>query len=501
VLKLTEFSCVGDVCGDIFIHPLSPIWLDKLTSNLFQGDVMVPANMRSLAATVLLFAAILFVELFGIPGTDLTHPQQITAAILVVAAVLWVTEWVSLFVVSFVILALEVVWLLPEVNAISEAELKSSVFFSPFFSNIILLFMGGFVLSSLMQKYGLDIRFAQAVLKRTKGIPSLTLLGIILACSFLSMWISNTATTAMMLTMVFPLLKKIPEGHPFRKALVLCIPFACNLGGIGTPIGTPPNAIALSYLTKHGFEISFAKWMMLTAPFLIVFIVVLWQMLMRVFPAGDLKIDLPERKTGDFTLKHWAALSIFVITALGWFFASKLGVATGTVGLFPIVVCFWFGLLSTSDFRELPWDVLYMVAGGMALGVALSVTGLGSVLINSLPLSGSPLLLLAVTAAVAGGMSTVMSNTATAGLVIPLVMNLPFEDDAILTLVTALALMCSMAMALPVSTPPNAIAFSSRAISSKDMMITGGSLTLIGYVLIAFAGPVYWRFVLSFISV
>lgn len=461
---------------------------------------MATANMRSLAATALLIIAILFIELFGIPGTGLSHPQQITAAILVVAAVLWVTEWVSLFVVSFLILALEIVWLLPSLTA-TGVEVKSSVFFSPFFSNIILLFLGGFVLSSLMQKYGLDIRFAQSILRRTKGMPSLTLLGIILACSFLSMWISNTATTAMMLTMVFPLIKRIPDEHPFRKALVLCIPFACNLGGIGTPIGTPPNAIALTYLTKAGYTISFAKWMILTLPFLVVFLVLLWQMLLRLFPPGDLKLEVPERHTGDFGPKHWGALAIFVITALGWFFASKLGLATGTVGLFPIIVAFWFGLLSTNDFRDLPWDVLYMVSGGLALGVALNITGLGEVLVSALPLDGSPWVLLAITAAVAGAMSTVMSNTATAGLVIPLVMNLPFKDNYILSLVVALALMCSMAMALPVSTPPNAIAFSSRAINSKDMMITGGLITIVGFILIALVGPMYWKFVLSMMGV
>ncbi|WP_075185189.1 SLC13 family permease [Teredinibacter haidensis] len=462
---------------------------------------MATANMRSLAATVLLFAAILFTELFGIPGVNLTHAQEITAAILIVAAVLWVSEWVSLFVVSFMILALEIVWLLPALHDLGNTSLKTSIFFSPFFSNIILLFLGGFVLSSLMQKYGLDIRFAQLILRRTKGLPSLTLLGIILACSFLSMWISNTATTAMMLTMVFPLIKKIPEGNPFRKALVLCIPFACNLGGIGTPIGTPPNAIALSYLTQHGYTISFAKWMILTFPFLIFFLFLLWQMLLRLFPAGDLRLEVPERHTGKFGLKHWAAVAVFATTAMGWFFASKLGLATGTVGLFPVIVCFWFGLLSTQDFRDLPWDVLYMVSGGLALGVALNITGLGEVMINALPLEGSPVVLLMITAAVAGAMSTVMSNTATAGLVIPLVMNLPFENEFILALVVALALMCSMAMALPVSTPPNAIAFSSRAISSKDMILTGGIITLVGYVCVAFFGPMYWQFVLSIMGV
>ncbi|SMF30453.1 solute carrier family 13 (sodium-dependent dicarboxylate transporter), member 2/3/5 [Alteromonadaceae bacterium Bs31] len=462
---------------------------------------MVNANMRSLAATILLVFAIVFIELFGIPGANLTHPQEITAAILLVAAVLWISEWVSLFVVSFLILGLEIVWLLPAIHGSGEVDVNSKIFFAPFFSNIILLFMGGFVLSSLMQKYGLDIRFAQMILRRTKGVPSLTLLGIILACSFLSMWISNTATTAMMLTMVFPLIKKIPDEHPFRKALVLCIPFACNLGGIGTPIGTPPNAIALSYLTKAGYNISFFNWMVLTLPFLIIFLFFLWQMLLRLFPAGDLKLEVPERHTGEFGLTHWAALAVFVITALGWFFSSQLGLATGTVGLFPIIVCFWFGLLKTKDFRDLPWDVLYMVSGGLALGVALNITGLGQVLIQALPLEGSPLVLLIITAAVAAIMSTVMSNTATAGLVIPLVMNLPLESDFMLALVTALALMCSMAMALPVSTPPNAIAFSSRAINSRDMMITGGLITIVGYVLVSALGPTYWRFVISVMGI
>ncbi|MGL1957094.1 MAG: SLC13 family permease [Colwellia sp.] len=461
---------------------------------------MSKTNKNSLFATCLLFFLFFFTEFFGLPFANLTRPQEITTMILIVAAILWVTEWVSLFVVSFLILALEIVWLLPALNVLG-IDVNSSVFFSPFFSNIILLFMGGFVLSSLMQKYGLDIRFAQTILKKTKGDPSYTLLGIIFACAFLSMWISNTATTAMMLTLVFPLIKRIPENNLFSKALVLSIPFACNLGGIGTPIGTPPNAIALTYLTEYGYNITFSTWMLLTLPFLIVFLLFLWRLLIKLFPPGDLTLDVPERQVGSLGPKHWVAISIFVATALGWFFSSKLGVATGTIGLFPLIVCFWFGLLDTKDFRELPWDVLFMVSGGLALGVALKVTGLGEVMIHLLPLDQSPWVLLVIIALVAGVMSTVMSNTATAGLVIPLVMNLPFDSDYMLILVVALALMCSMAMALPVSTPPNAIAFSSRAIKSKDMILTGGAITLLGYFLISFLGPMYWKFILSIITI
>jgi sodium-dependent dicarboxylate transporter 2/3/5 len=453
---------------------------------------------KQVLATSLLVLMILMVQTLGIPGTDLTVSQSITAAILIIAAILWVTEWVSLFVVSFLILALELVWLMPALEADGITVVTAS-FFSPFFSNLILLFLGGFVLSSLMQKYGLDIRFAQWILRQTKGNPSQTLLGIILACSFLSMWISNTATTAMMLTMVFPLVRRIADNQPFRKALVLAIPFACNLGGIGTPIGTPPNAIALTYLAQKGITLSFTQWILLTMPFLIIFLLMLWQGLLRLYPVGDLKLDIPERVVGDFTGKHWFALAVFIATAIGWLVGGNFGYATGTIALFPIIIVFWFGLLDTNDFRGLPWDVLYMVSGGLALGVALNVTGLGSVLVNLLPLGASPWTLMAVAGLVAVVMSTVMSNTATAGLFIPLVMNLDFEQDYMLALVLTLALMCSMAMALPVSTPPNAIAFSSRAINTKDMVITGGLISIVGFAIVMAIGPLYWAWMLTWI--
>lgn len=450
-------------------------------------------NKKS-GAAMFVIAVIAFIELFGLPGFNLTPAQEITAAILIIAAVLWISEWVPLFVVSFLILALEIVWLFPELQALDLAA-SANIFFGSFFSNIILLFLGGFILSSLMQKYGLDLKFAQAILKRTHGNANLTLLGIIAACAFLSMWISNTATTAMMLTIIFPLLKHIPKEHSFRLALVLSIPFACNIGGIGTPIGTPPNAIALSYLGKMGIQLSFGKWMLLTMPFLLFFLVFLWQLLIRLYPAKGLVLTLEERSTGVMGTKHYVAISIFLLTALGWFFGGYFGLKTGTVALFPLIASFWLGLLDTSDFRKLPWDILYIISGGLALGVALNTSGLGSVLISSLPAEPMTILILGVITAAA--MSTVMSNTATAGLVIPLVSSLNVGSELLISLVVALAITCSMAMALPVTTPPNAIAFSSRAIKTKDMMVSGGIMTIVGVISVMVFGPSYWKLIIG----
>ncbi|WP_096084408.1 SLC13 family permease [Agaribacterium haliotis] len=445
-------------------------------------------NQKIMAAAFVALV-IMLVELIGIPGFELTRAQEITAAILIIAAVLWISEWVPLFVVSFLILALEIVWLLPSLKSL-ELATSNTIFYSAFFSDIILLFLGGFVLSSLMQKYGLDLKFAQAILKRTGGHANLTLLGIILACAFLSMWISNTATTAMMLTIVFPLIKRIPSEHPFRIALVLSIPFACNIGGIGTPIGTPPNAIALSYLAQLDISLSFAQWMMLTMPFLVFFLVFLWQLLARLYPAKGLVLSIESRHEDEFSVKHGAALAVFVVTALGWFFGKQLGLSTGTVALFPVVVCFWFGLLDTADFRKLPWDILYIISGGLALGIALKSSGLDSVIVSSLP--SEPVTIMLVGVLLAAVMSTVMSNTATAGLVIPLVMSLDISTGLIVALVVSLAMTCSMAMALPVTTPPNAIAFSSQAVRGKDMMLAGGIMTVVGVAAVILFGRPYW---------
>lgn len=420
-----------------------------------------------------------------------TEPQLKTVLILLLAAVLWVSEWIPLFIVSFIILALELIWLSPSVTALG-LSVSDSMFYAPFFSNIILLFMGGFVLSSIMQKASLDARFAHWILRITKGEPSTTLLGIIGACAFLSMWMSNTATTAMMLTLVLPLIKRLRPDAPFRIGLVLSIPLACNLGGIGTPIGTPPNAIAMSYLAAKGIEVSFLKWMILTVPFLLLALGVLWFSLMKIYPAKDIKLELKEVTEDPFNARQWITIGIFISTVLGWLIGGQFGLKTGTVALFPIIAAFWLGLLDQSDFRSLPWDVLFMVAGGIALGVAIDITDLGSVIVSALPIAGSFQILVVVLIIVTAVLGTVMSNTATAGLLIPIVVSFSLPTNQLLVLILAITLNCSTAMVLPVSTPPNAIAFSSGVIHVKDLARMGLLMVFLGVVTAFSFGPLYW---------
>ncbi|TCS40347.1 SLC13 family permease [Reinekea marinisedimentorum] len=455
---------------------------------------LLPHRYKIFATLALIIALIL-------PSTglaELSHlndAQTKTVAILLLAAVLWVTEWVPLFVVSFIILALELIWLMPSVQALDIAA-SDSLFFSPFFSNIILLFMGGFVLSSIMQKAALDSRLAFWILKLTKGEPKITLLGIIAGCIFLSMWMSNTATAAMMLTMILPLTKQLRFDSPFRVGLILAIPLSCNLGGMGTPIGTPPNAIAMSYLTAKGIDVSFLEWIILTMPFLLITAGVLWLGILKVYPPGNDVLEMSEAKIEPFRARQWFTLFIFVFTVIGWLIGGQFGLKTGTIALFPIIASFWLGLLDQSDFRALPWDVLFMVSGGIALGVAIDISDLGQVILSFLPATGSFEMLVALMVMVGAVLGTVMSNTATAGLLIPIVVSLALPTNQLLVMVLAITLNCSTAMILPISTPPNAIAFGSGMIGVKDIARMGILMNVLGIILAITIGPIYWFLVL-----
>jgi len=424
----------------------------------------------------------LFAGLFG-----LDHAQSIALSVLIIAALLWVTEWVPLYVTSLIILFLQIAWLLPVMNP-SAGKAERQVFLSPFFSDIILLFMGGFVLAAMLHKYNLDNRIANWLLKKTGTKPSRILFGIMLVSAVLSMWMSNTATTAMMFAIILPIISNIPETSRFSKGLALSIPFACNLGGLGTPIGTPPNAIAMSYMVEKGVSVTFGEWMMVSVPLMIVLLIVVWFIILKMYPPGDLVITFSETQSSDMSSKHWAIILLFCLTIIGWLTTKQHGFSIGTVSLIPVIGTFGFGLLEVRDFKRLPWDVLFMVGGGICLGVGLKQSGLTGEIVDVIPLQIGFLSVLFAFLCLAAVMTTFMSNTATANLLIPIAISLNFEACLF---VIPIALVCSTAMAMPISTPPNAIAFGSGLLESQDMIRPGILITIISIMLILLLGLFY----------
>ena len=463
--------------------------------NPFQGGI--PPEIRKLFCFFIALVAISIGSVVIAPlghAMGMSQPAAIALTILIAGAALWITEAVPLFVTSLLILLLCIVWLLPEIQT-AEAPLTSSVFLSPFFSDIILLFLGGFVLSTALHKFRLDEQMARLIIRRCGSSIDRLLLGIMGTTAFLSMWLSNTATAAMMLALVLPILRSVPEGSNLRKIMILSIPLSANAGGLGTPIGSPPNAIAMQYLDQIGLAPSFPLWMAIGVPGAAGLVLVAWFLLRLFYRSTDQLKDL-EFEPLDIGCSPSVVLVITgtLVTILGWLTGNWHGLSTGTVALFPLILFFGAGVLNVRDLRSMSWDVLLVMGGGLCLGTAISLSGLATWIVESLPSDSlGAYAMLCVFCVLACGMSTIMSNTATANLLMPILLGLHIEPRSPIFL--GVAFSCSLAMALPISTPPNAMAFSSGEIRSGDLLKPGLLMSVIGVASILTIGYWWWDLV------
>lgn len=348
----------------------------------------------------------------------------------------------------------------------------------------IILFLGGFILAIAATKSGLDVWMAKAMIKPFGKKSENVLLGFLLITGIFSMFISNTATAAMMLTFLTPVFKALPANGKGRIALTMAIPIGANLGGMGTPIGTPPNAFAYKVLndpTGMNLDISFGHWMAVMVPLVIVLLIIAWFLLRKLFPFSQKTIEL--HIEGD--MKHnWRSVVVgatFFVTIVLWIFGKQIGINANTVAMLPIAVFAFSGVISAKDLQQIDWGVIWMVAGGFALGLAMNGTGLAKVAVESIPFgSWSPIVILIISGLVCYFLSNFISNTATAALLIPILsvvcsgmgdkLNIIGGDPTILV---GIAVAASAAMSLPISTPPNAIAYSTGLINQKDMAKTG----------------------------
>ena len=358
---------------------------------------------------------------------------------------------------------------------------------------IIMLFIGGFILAIAASKTGLDLYLARVMLKPFGKNPKFVLLGFLMVTGIFSMFLSNTATAAMMLTFLGPVLKSLPADGKGKTALALAIPIAANIGGMGTPIGTPPNAIALKYMSEIGINVGFGQWMAFMIPFTILLLFIAWFMLIKLFPFKAKTIEL--NIEGELK-KDWRSIVVyitFICTVLLWVLDKATGVNANVVAMLPVGVCAIIGVLTKRDLEEISWSVLWMVAGGFALGVALSETGLAQTLINAIPFGDWPAVVMVVgSGLICYVMANFISHTATANLLVPIlaavgasaavVTNLA-PLGGVSTLLIGVAIGSSLGMVLPISTPPNAIAASTGMIEQKDMIKTGLIMGVIGLVL------------------
>lgn len=445
--------------------------------------------MIALAGFVLPF----FIHLEGL--SDAGHRLL---SIFLLAVILWVTEAIPLYATSSAVILLLVLmlstasesltWGIPE--GFAKGAPDYSVYFNSLANKVLILFLGGFCLADGAAKYGVDRNLAAMMLKPFGKRPSLVLLGLMLITGILSMWMSNTATCATIMAVVLPLIHRLPEGDRFRTALALGVPFAANIGGIGTPVGTPPNAIALAAL-KGTASCSFVQWMTFAMPFAIILLGLGWLVLICLFPSKSKTFEVGMKSKWIKSPKAFIYYVTAATTVLLWVTENLHGINSYTVGLIPVTVLLATGVFDTDDFKALDWHVLWLVAGGIALGVGVAQTGFDAWVVGLVDWSGMGGIKLLGGMALAGLLlGTFISHSAAANLLAPMAMAVAMNTGtSTLQAVAYIAVGSSIAMALPISTPPNAIAYGSRAIQTKHMALAGGLIGSLGWVLLFFLMP------------
>jgi solute carrier family 13 (sodium-dependent dicarboxylate transporter), member 2/3/5 len=444
-----------------------------------------------------------------------------TAAVGALMAIWWVTEAIPIPATALLPLALFPSLAILDINAAA----------APYANPVIFLFMGGFMIAQAMQKWNLHKRIALMVILAVGTEPVRLIGGFMLAAAFLSMWVSNTATAVMMLpiglSVVDLALKEKPPGQRdpgdsnFAICLMLGIAYACSIGGLGTLIGTPPNALLAGYMIEtYGVQIGFGEWMLLGVPLVAIGLPLSWLILTRIaypitlkgIPGGGEAIRSELRRLGGWTRGERRVGVIFVLAAFAWIFRPVLetwipGLSDTSIAIGAALLLFLIPVdLSAGRFtldwetaRGLPWDVLVLFGGGLSLAAAISQSGLASWIgvsmagLQVLPTIG---LILAV-ALVVIFLTELTSNTATAAAFLPILGSLAVgigENPLLLTVPAALAASC--AFMLPVATPPNAIVYGSSFITIPQMARAGLYLNMLFAVLIALLG--YTLVVLAF---
>ena len=441
---------------------------------------------------------------FGIDG--LTVIQQRIIAIFAFATLMWVMEVVPSWATSVAIIGLMLLFtsdsgIKPMCDPDTVGPLLSyKGVMATFADPVIMLFIGGFVLAIAATKTGLDAHLARVLLKPFGSKSDNVLLGFLLITGLFSMFVSNTATAAMMLTFLTPVFKQLPPEGKGRIALALSIPVAANIGGMGTPIGTPPNAIAMKYLTELGVNISFGQWMMIMVPLVALLMFLGWILLKRLFPFTQKTIELNIEGEMKRNTQTYIVIATFAVTVLLWILEEVTGINSYTVALIPFAVFALTGIINKYDLEEINWSVIWMVAGGFALGYGLNNSGLAQLAMNSIDFgSFSPVFILIISGVICYLLSNFISNSATAALLMPiLAMVCTAMGDKLApiggtpTVLIGIAIAASSAMILPVSTPPNALAYSTNLVHQNDMakigIIMGIISIAIGYAMLFAVG-------------
>jgi len=448
------------------------------------------------------------------------HPKGLSAeGVAVLAVTLWVGAWWITEALPIAVTSMLPVVLFPLSGAMSLKETTVA-----FGDKYIFLYIGGFILSIAIEKWHLHKRIALTIIKSIGTNSSKIVLGFMLATAFLSMWISNTATAVMMLPIGLAIVKQF-EDHPntlenenqiFGKALMLAIAYSASIGGIATLIGTPPNIIFAGVVEKfYHTEITFLQWFKIGFPLSVVLLFIAWQYLTKfafrldqqTFPGGKAEIKRQLEKLGKISGEEKWILTVFVLTALSWMTRSFVlsqwipAIDDTIIAMIAAFVLFIIPskrdtggkLLHWKEAERLPWGILLLFGGGLAIAGGFDSSGLASWIGNQVSVldSISLLLLIVIVVTMVNFLTEITSNLATTAMLLPVLVPVAakLEVDPYILMVGA-TMAASCAFMLPVATPPNAVVFGSGYLRIPDMMKTGVFLNLVSIILVTVW--VYW---------
>ena len=466
--------------------------------------------IKFIIASVLAIAALFLpYESLGFDAASpmgILNPLEIRViGVFVMAALFWILQPFPIWSTSVLVIVLMIVTMsdssLTPFRVDGVTMISHKAIMATFANPIIMLFLGGFFLAAAATKYKMDLNLARVLLKPFGKNPKFVLLGLMLITAVFSMFMSNTATAAMMLAILAPVLKLFDEDDRGKAAFALAIPLGANIGGMGTPIGTPPNAIALGALNDAvargdlvANPVSFGQWMAFGIPYVIILMVIAWLLLIKIYPIKMKEMVLNIEGAGKFDTSPKAMIVYitFVVCVVLWVTGKGVhGINDNAIAMIPMAVFALTGVISKKDLNAMSWDVLWLVAGGFALGVGLNATGLAAHLIKTIPFaSWSPLALMIGCGIICLFMANFMSHTSTATLLVPILcaVGIACQDNlvglgGVTALLVSVAFASSLGMSLPISTPPNALAHATGYTDTNGMAKTGIVMGLSGLAL------------------
>ncbi len=417
--------------------------------------------------------------IYFILPTSCPEAARRSAFVMTLACFLWVSELFELYVTSLLVIILLTFLLALPADMLPQKP-SSLLFLSLFADPVILLFFGGFMLAQAIKKFELDHYLANQIFERGGQGKYAILTSIMITGSVIGLWISNTASAIILFALVQPFLRDDTIEDNLKKCILLAIPFTVSIFGTGTPIASPPNAIAIGLLEQKGINISFLEWMAVTLPLaflriILAFYILRWFFPITTCPKIPLKIHFLSRKGKIVFLITLGSIAAFMTSSFTHIPESLIALSTATIlGL--------FGFLNYEDLKKIEWDILILMWGGLAMGLAIDKSGLGQWILNLPFLQFKGATLVIFLSLVAFLLSTIMSNTATSALILPLALSIEGENKIVLAV--TLTLVCSLGLSLPISSPPNAIVFSSGHLKSKDLFKAGLTLDLLSLALI-----------------